>query len=547
MPARLPYRAVVACDFEYNFAGHNGANLPRPVCMSWKDLLSGRGGNVWLDGQAASAPPFSTGPDTLFVAFNAIAEIGCFRVLGWPIPERVLDLYVEFRNLTNGHYTGRRGLVFALQYFDLDSISATEKKDRIELILRGGPFTEEERRLIAEYCDSDVIALELLLPAMIPHIDLPRALFRGRYMANLSAVQLAGAPIDVPMYRLFVKHWDAIKEKLIAEIDADYGVFEGVSFREDRFKEFLIRHEIPWPLLPSGRLMLDKETFKEMAGSYPILAPLRELRHHLTDMRLPDLEVSDDGRNRTSLFPFQSKTGRNQPGSNKYIFGLSIYLRGLIKPPPGYGIAYLDWMSQEVGIAAGVSRDPQMMADYRSGDPHLAFGIASGLLPVGATKKNPAHKALRELAKRCVFGLLYGMGARTLAFRISQPQIVARELIRAHHERYPPFWKIAEASVDIAMLGGVNQTVFGWRLRNVITASNPFRRVANSMLNFPMQANGAEMMRVAVCLAVERGVEVVATIHDAILIMAPLERLEADIKTGERGDARGFAYRPRRL
>jgi len=50
-----------------------------------------------------------------------------------------------------------------------------------------------------------------------------------------------------------------------------------------------------------------------------------------------------------------------------------------------------------------------------------------------------------------------------------------------------------------------------------------------SLRNFPMQANGAEMLRLACCLATERGIEVCAPVHDAVLISAPLERLEADI------------------
>jgi len=73
------------------------------------------------------------------------------------------------------------------------------------------------------------------------------------------------------------------------------------------------------------------------------------------------------------------------------------------------------------------------------------------------------------------------------------------------------------------MLLGVISTVFGWPVR-VGDRSNP-----RSLRNFPMQANGAEMLRVACCLATERGIEVCAPIHDAVLICAPLERLDADI------------------
>lgn len=44
-----------------------------------------------------------------------------------------------------------------------------------------------------------------------------------------------------------------------------------------------------------------------------------------------------------------------------------------------------------------------------------------------------------------------------------------------------------------------------------------------------MQAHGAEILRLACCLGIERGIRICAPIHDAILIEAPLERLEADV------------------
>lgn len=518
----LPFSAIVVADFEYEFGGDNYFNLPRPVCMSWKDLRTGRGGNVWR-GEFGLAPPFSTGADTLFVAYNATAEIGCFRTLGWPIPQRVLDLYTEFCARVNGIYFRRRRLIDAMEYFGLDNIGVFEKKQMIDLILRGPPWSAQERADIVEYCNSDIDALERLLPAMLPKIDLPHALLRGRFMANLAAVQNAGAPIDLPMYRLFLEHWDNIKDRLISEIDKDYGVYDGQSLRTDRFEDLLVRRNIPWPRLESGRLALDKDTFRDMAKIYPFIAPLRELRHLLSDLRLNKLAVGDDGRNRAALMPFASRSGRNQPSSNEFIFGPSVFLRGLIKPPPGYAVAYLDWKSQEVGIAAALSGDELMMADYKTGDPYIAFGIEAGILPAGATKGT--HGAERDMIKACVLGVQYGMADRTLTYRINRPPIVARELIRAHKGRYRKFWKMADSAQACGMLGFPIQTVFGWPIK---PGDEPNPR---SMLNFPMQANGAEMMRVAVCLAVERGIDVVAPVHDALMIIAPLDRIDADVRT----------------
>ena len=238
-------------------------------------------------------------------------------------------------------------------------------------------------------------------------------------------------------------------------------------------------------------------------------------------MRLLDLAVGGDGRNRTLLSPFRAVTGRNQPSNTKFIFGPSTWLRGLIKPPPGHGVAYIDWSQQEFGIAAALSGDRAMRAAYSSGDPYLEFAKQAGAAPADATKAS--HKQVREQFKACALGINYGMGEDALAQRIGQPPLRARELLRLHRETYPTFWRWADGAVDFAMLEGRLHTVFGWEV-HVGDNSKP-----RSLRNFPMQANGAEMLRLACCLGTERGIEVGAPVHDAVLICAPLDRLDHDI------------------
>ena len=209
-----------------------------------------------------------------------------------------------------------------------------------------------------------------------------------------------------------------------------------------------------------------------MARAYPAVAPLRELRGALSEMRLSDLAVGRDGRNRTLLSAFRARTGRNQPSNTKFIFGPSVWLRGLIQPPPGHGLAYIDWAQQEFGIAAALSGDPLMMDAYRSGDPYLAFAKQAGAAPAEATKAT--HKAVRDQFKACVLAVQYGMGADALALRIGQPPIRARELLRLHRETYRVFWRWSDAAVDHAMLTGELHTVFGWRVQVPAQCERPF-------------------------------------------------------------------------
>src|SRR5262249_53764576 len=162
------------------------------------------------------------------------------------------DLFTEFRDRTNGLQTpAGAGLVGALTFFGLDTIGSQEKDELRARILAGGPWSPDERIAIVEYCESDVAALERLLPAMLPGIDLRRALLRGRYMAAAAAMESNGVPIDTATLGLLRERWTDIQDALIATVDIDYGVFEGRSFRAQRWAEYLIAQNIPWPRLES--------------------------------------------------------------------------------------------------------------------------------------------------------------------------------------------------------------------------------------------------------------------------------------------------------
>jgi len=521
----LPYRHVVAVDFEFEFGGHDSIEAagrsgerPRPVCMVAKELRTGQIWRLWR-GEFESAPPFPIGADTLFIAYYASAELGCFRVLNWTAPANILDLFAEFRDRTNGLPTpAGSGLVGALAYFGIGAVAAVEKDAMRAIVLAGGPWDEAQRAAILRYCESDVLALERLLLAMLPRIDRLRSRLRGRYMKAAAAMEYAGVPIDTATLALLRGHWTGIQDELIRAIDGDYGVFDGRSFRADRWAEYLARNGIPWPRLETGRLDLSDDTFRQMAKAYPVVSPMRELRSALSELRLNDLAVGRDGRNRTILSAFRARSGRNAPSNTKFIFGPSVWLRSLIQPPPGFGLAYVDWSQQEFGVGAALSGDRAMQTAYLSGDPYLAFAKQARAVPADATKQS--HGPTRELFKTCALGVQYGMEAPSLAARIGLPPIVARDLLRAHRETYRTFWRWSDAALDYAMLTGSLHTVFGWRV-HVGDNANP-----RSLRNFPMQANGAEMLRLACCLATESGIEVCAPVHDAVLICAPLKRLE---------------------
>lgn len=517
---RFP-QGIFLIDFEFHPKAHREGNPPEPVCLVVREYITGGVWRYWLDElQVMPKAPFPHGADALVVAYFASAEMDCFLALGWPLPANLLDLYAEFRCRTNGQATPYgAGLVGALAHLGFPSMEPALKDQMRDLVLRGGPWNPAEQEAILDYCQNDVDAMRPLLGFMYSQIDWPRALLRGRYMKAVSRMQAAGVPADTEVLQACITHWTNIKAELITEIDAQYGVFDGETFKAARWAAYLELHDIPWPRLESGALALDDDTFRQQAKAFPVVAPIRELRSALSEMRLASLTVGEDGRNRALLSPFGSRTGRNQPSNSKFIFGPSVWMRGLIKPEESFGLAYIDYAQQEFGIAAALSGDPAMQEAYRSGDPYLAFAKQAGAVPADATKKT--HKAEREQFKACVLAVQYGMGAEALAQRIGRPTVRARQLLELHKRTYPQFWRWSDATVDEAELNGRLWTVFGWELRPSYP-SNP-----RSLRNFPMQANGAEMLRLACIYLTEAGIRICAPVHDALLIEAPLGTLDS--------------------
>lgn len=511
------FKSVWVADFEFQAPP---GETPAPVCLVAQEIFSGNKVRIFQDElYSLKTPPYSITEDSLFIAYYSSADHGCHLALKWPLPANVLDPFVEFRNLTNGRKLQvGSGLLGALAYFGLDGLGAIEKDEMRKLVMRGGPWSLSEQVAILEYCESDVQAIIKLLPKLLPYIDIRQALLRGRFMKAAARIERNGIPVDKESLLKIKDHWPLIKKELIEKIDAEYQVFEECTFKTRRFEEYLIKNDIPWPRLPSGALALDDETFKEMSRTYSKLAPLRELRVSLSKMRNFDLQVGNDCRNRYLLSAFQSRTSRNQPSSSKSIYGTSVWLRELIRPKAGYALAYIDWSQQEFGIAAALSGDEKMIEAYRSGDPYLALAKQTGAVPPEGTKES--HSEIREQFKTCMLAVQYGMSHLSLAMRLGKSPAYARNLLRMLREAYPKFWQWSDSAVDHAMLHGFLCTSFGWKI-HVGSDTNP-----RFLRNFPMQANGAEMLRLACCLITENDICVCAPVHDAILIEAPITKIE---------------------
>ena len=223
------------------------------------------------------------------------------------------------------------------------------------------------------------------------------------------------------------------------------------------------------------------------------------------------LPIGRDGRNRPSLFPFGTATGRNAHA--KSIFNAHAGMRSFMLFPPDTIGCYLDWRSQEIGVAAALSDDCALKRDYAAGDIYHALALRCGFTdepnPIRWKDQEPAQ---RQRMKALQLGINYGMGTRALARGLDRHPLIANAIIERHKQAYAPYWEWRANMVQTAMLERRIESVFGWPLR--LTAS-PNQK---TLYNFPMQAGGAEMLRLATVRLCEARIVPIMLIHDGILL-----------------------------
>src|SRR5208283_4984350 len=313
--------------------------------------------------------------------------------MGWPLPQNVIDFYAEYRVKTNGHphKPSKNGLIDACNFYGIPTPTSEHKKLMQDRCSEGGPFSDEEKEAIPQYCSEDVEITSRLFLAMRDDIDWPRALVRGMYGKSVAAIEGRGIPIDLKQYFRIQENWDGLKDAVLSEINQQFPVFEDGIFKDVLFENVVQAGEYDWPRTPTGRLSRTKDTFEDMVEIYPEVRDLVDGVTMLGQMRLGGsgvrkdgrrrgLEIGSDGRNRASLRPYASITGRCQPKTN-LIWGHSVWYRNLISPREGMALSYLDYKSEEFGVAAYLSGDRQMIDAYRTGDPYMAFAIKAGLAP----------------------------------------------------------------------------------------------------------------------------------------------------------------------
>lgn len=510
---------IFAVDSEYGYAGGRD-RIPsawRPVVFCAIDWRSGERFHFWRDDARLHAW-INAHRSALFLAHNLIAEAQYLAQLGIEIPERWFDTMIAYRYVTNQSDFGRYGLEVAAEANGLGAHVFPDKSSMQVMLGRlefdwGDPATVNK---IVRYCFADCELSGRLYDAQKDLVPADKMRTWALYLRAVAKMELRGIPLDMHLYRQIDAHREQLKDVLRAEVNRHVPVYDEYGTeKRGAFFDWVDAQGIRWPTARSkvnGKRYrsLDNATLKEMEPRHPFIPLFRQAKKSIRALSERNVVIDESaGRHYFTTFPFGTITGRNAPKG--FLLGASKWMRWLVAhDDPDMLLIYPDFTGQEIGIAAAESGDPDMRAMYTNDDPHMYFAIAAGAAPTGATQKT--HPSVRATYKTVSLGLLYGRTEFGLSKALGLSKEKARAIVHDHRSLFPRYWGWAFRRSQQSMRRGECRTRLGWRAQ---VKSAKERR---TFLNFPIQGAGGDILRSAMIYLDQQNVQVLAPLHDAVLI-----------------------------
>jgi DNA polymerase-1 len=387
--------------------------------------------------------------------------------------------------------------------------------------------------------------------ALLPLADALRAQLEAReqwklytqlehpIVAVLVAMERAGVALDVPVLTAmgadFARDIAALEAKLHALAGETFNLASGAQLARVLFEKLQ---------LPAGRktktgFSTDSEVLEGLAAQHEFPRLLLEWRA-LSKLKstyvdtLPEAVDPEDGRVHTTFDQAGAATGRlasldpnlqNIPMRTPQ--GRAI--RRAFVAAPGCVLIGADYSQIELRVLAHLSADPVLVDAFAAGeDIHAAtarriFRLTGDVAP-----------ELRARAKVVNFGVLYGMGARSLAQQMNLELKDAKEFIDGYFSVYAGVRRYLDATLEEARERGWVATLLGRRrylpeLRSGHGAERAFAERA--AVNTPIQGSAADLVKLAM-LSVHRALQkrgsarLLLQVHDELLFECPTAEAE---------------------
>ena len=241
--------------------------------------------------------------------------------------------------------------------------------------------------------------------------------------------------------------------------------------------------------------------------------------------------IGDDGRIHSSFNQTETRTGRissTEPNLQNIPVRTELgrEMRKFFTAREGWVLVDADYSQIELRVLADISGDKNMIDAFKNNqDIHAITASQVFNMPLDFVTGE-----MRSRAKAVNFGIVYGIGAYSLAKDIGVTNKEAKNYIESYLKHYSGIDKYMHDVVEMAKDTGYVETVFGRRrYLPELSASNGMTRAFGERVarNAPIQGTAADIIKIAMIKVDKRLTEenlearLVLQVHDELIVECP--------------------------
>ncbi len=366
------------------------------------------------------------------------------------------------------------------------------------------------------------------MSAVLTDIEIPLA-------EVLSSMELSGIAMDMAALHDF---GEQLKPQ-ISEIEQQVYSLAGHEFNIGSPKQLsvVLYEELS---LPSGKkrktgYSTDAETLEGLSDKHPIVPLILEYRSltKLFNTYVKGLEnaVSPDGRMHTTFKQTETRTGRissaepniqNIPVRTE----LGRNFRRFFTAGDGKVLVDADYSQIELRVLAHLARDEIMIKTFcEGGDIHAQTAASVFGVPAEWVDEN-----MRRSAKAVNFGIVYGIGAFSLAKDIGASVAEAKKYIDDYLTNFSGVRDYMDNVTSSAEKDGYAVTMFGRRrfIPELLSSNKVVKALGKRVaMNTPIQGTAADIIKIAMVRVYRRlkkelpEARLILQVHDELIVEVP--------------------------
>nr|MDD5837715.1 DNA polymerase I [Eubacteriales bacterium] len=282
------------------------------------------------------------------------------------------------------------------------------------------------------------------------------------------------------------------------------------------------------------------EVLEDLRSESPVIDCILEYRS-LTKLKSTYCEgllkaIADDGRIHTSFNQVETRTGRIsslEPNLQNIPIRTELgrEMRKFFIADDGNMLVDADYSQIELRVLADLADDKNMIEAFNNGkDIHTSTAAQVFNMP-----EEFVTKQMRSSAKAVNFGIVYGIGAFSLAKDIGVSRKTAQEYIDSYLATYSGVDRYMTHVIELAREKGYSETLFNRRrYLPELNASNHMVKAAGERIarNMPIQGTAADIIKIAMVKVDGRLTEenmkskLILQVHDELIVEAPTDEAE---------------------